>query len=611
MRIPIATKLVSMTLILLLAVTVPIALVTSKYFEHTSRQREENINLDLVAARGAEVEGILSNLIEKIQRHGTTILRLTNHSHSDSQDLDVSFMQDKAFYALQVYRVDGEASDGANKSQEGVYIADAYKAKPDQFLNTQTWAHFPFNKVVRGGIQIVNTTFKDGPAMFAIGIPLVKDANGKTTHIAVASIDLSLIQRPFNETAERSFFMIDRDGIELAGSNEEQALARDDLSKNEEVMVAKTSKTPRGQRIFQDPSTNQRNYAGFSKIAYGLTVFSEIPEGVVLEPVREVKRKTWLIAGIALSVSVFLVFVFSISLTAPLERLATLIELVAKGNFDVQAALKARSRFRDEVSDLAVAFDQMTDGLKERDKVKTLFSKFHGSTVTDDLLRGEVRLGGQRKDVIVFFSDIRGFTSFSEDRSPEEVVEMLNEYFGVMVAIINKNGGVVDKFIGDAIMAVWGAPVKSDGDATNALNACLAMRKALAELNEKRVAADKPAILIGMGLHAGTAISGTIGSNERMEYTVIGNTVNTASRIEAATKAFGSDLLISAELQALVGTGFATEYAGEAEVHGRSEALKFFKVLGLRREDGTLIDLKTPYSDYTAESSKKISVHVS
>jgi adenylate cyclase len=207
----------------------------------------------------------------------------------------------------------------------------------------------------------------------------------------------------------------------------------------------------------------------------------------------------------------------------------------------------------------------------------------------------------------VFFSDIRGFTAFSEHRSPEQVVAMLNEYFAVMVAIINRHGGVVDKFIGDAIMAIWGAPKSSKDDPSMALRACIEMRKGLAELNEKRIARGEPPLMIGMGLHAGPAISGTIGSDERMEYTVIGNTVNTASRIEASTKAFGTDLLVTDDVTSKVGENFIVEYAGAAEVKGRSEAIKMYKIRGYI-ENGEHVVVKTPYSDYEAEGADKVKI---
>jgi adenylate cyclase len=167
---------------------------------------------------------------------------------------------------------------------------------------------------------------------------------------------------------------------------------------------------------------------------------------------------------------------------------------------------------------------------------------------------------------------------------------------------------VVDKFIGDAIMAVWGAPKSSGRDAHHALKACLEMRMGLEALNQKRIERGQPPINIGMGLHAGSAISGTIGSDERMEYTVIGNTVNTGSRIEASTKAFGADLLISDTVYEQIKDDFMIEYAGAAEVKGRSEALKMYKVRGYKDESGNMVEVKTPYSDYEAEHADKVKV---
>ena len=185
---------------------------------------------------------------------------------------------------------------------------------------------------------------------------------------------------------------------------------------------------------------------------------------------------------------------------------------------------------------------------------------------------------------------------------------MLNEYFSYMVPAINDSGGVVDKFIGDAIMAVWGVPNSSPDDGKNALTACLRMRTTLNELNMLRRQRGEPDLWIGMGLHYGEAISGTIGSMERMEYTVIGNTINTASRIEASTKAFGTDLLVSEEVQAQLPDGFIYELAGIVEAQGRSEPLKLFRVKGLITEDKNEIEIVTPFSSYTAEKAGKIKI---
>lgn len=609
MKIPISIKLIIITVVLLLGVTIPIALRSSAYFEMTSLQREENVNLDYAAARATEVENILSGLVEKTSSYSSLLLKMANEGVESTSEFEMGYLRDKAFLALEVVKIEGSSLISIRKHIKGDLVKEAHKSDAEMWPQIRKWQQFPVNVVAQGqgSLEIQNATFKDGPSMFTIGLPLVKNDSGVITHIALADIDLGLLQKPFSEIRERTFYVLDRRGILLAHSDERRALARQDFSNSRIVRLARNSKTPRGQRPVDD-SSGGKVYAAYAKTSVGATVFSEISEEIILEPAREVRRKAFFIAGLFLSASLFAVFWFSLSLTSPIERLVDLIGQVSKGNFDVSASSQINAVFRDEVAELASAFDEMTEGLKERDKVKNLFSKFHGSSVTDDLLQGEVVLGGQRKDVIVFFSDIRGFTAFSEKRPPEEVVEMLNEYFAVMVGIINRHKGVVDKFIGDAIMAVWGTPKGDPDDARNAVMACLEMRRGLDELNQRRMERNLPPIMIGMGLHAGPAISGTIGSDERMEYTVIGNTVNTASRIEASTKAFGADLLITDDVINLAPELFITEYAGAAEVKGRSEALKMYKVRGYRNEQGEAVEIRTAYSDYEAEGADKVKI---
>ncbi|MFN8847109.1 MAG: adenylate/guanylate cyclase domain-containing protein [Bdellovibrionales bacterium] len=602
MRIPISAKLILLSFTLLILVTTLIAIQSSNFFERTSKQREESINLDYAASKATEVENLLTSLVGKTQV--TANLLMKSESGVPSVDFTINFKQENDLLALEIY------SSLGNETQ----VLQS-QVKPEEFIKEKVDASylsqlkqkmvFPFKNVFNGQVEVLNWSQPNKPAILAIGIPLVKDNFGRITHLAVSYYRLAVLQKPFLEKRERSFTLLDRRGQLLADSDETKALAQTNMANSEIFRMVTSSKTPRGQKQINIKGENF--FGAFSKTRFGVTAFSTISENIILEPAREVRRKAFFIAGLVLSFSIFIIFVFSMTLTQPIETLAEMIGLVSKGNFDIKASSKIKPLFQDEVQDLAFAFDNMTEGLKERDKVKNLFSKFHGSSVTDDLLNQDVGLGGQRKDVIVFFSDIRGFTAFSEKRAPEEVVEMLNEYFEVMVGIINRNHGVVDKFIGDAIMAVWGAPKSSDRDAYYAVKSCLQMRMALVDLNEKRKAKGQPPLAIGIGLHAGSVISGTIGSTERMEYTVIGNTVNTGSRIEASTKAFGADLLISEEVVAKVGDEFLVELAGAAEVKGRSEHLKMYKVRGYK-ENGQYIEVRTEYSDYEAEKVDKVKV---
>lgn len=613
MKIPISTKLIGMTVILLVATTVGIGLSNSREIEKRISTREKEFNKDKAKSKGMEIQNILTASMERTQALGQAIVRkqsaaaMTANAPVDDTDVNFNFEKDQNLVSISIYKVNN-----------GKFEPLAMKVK-ESFLKSNSLDHgffsklrqqlpFPMASVARKQVEVRNSTLPKSPPLITIGIPLAKDENDAVTSIALADFKLGMIEKVFNERSERVLFLTDRNGNLLAHKEEEKALARLNYSTNPLVNMAITSSedTQNLQKEFEDPELNQKVIGDFFKVTgFNVVVFVQVNRAIIQEAVDQLISTIIKTAGVSVSVAIFLIFLFSMTLTGPIEKLASLIQLVSKGNFDVRARSHIKSH--DEVGDLAIAFDHMTEGLKERDKVKNLFNKFHGSSITEDLLKKDIGVGGQNKNVTVFFSDIRGFTSFSEKRTPEEVVEMLNEYFEVMVGIINKHKGVVDKFIGDAIMAVWGAPTPTEKDTENALRACLEMRKQLDVLNKKREARNQVPIKIGMGLHTGQAISGTIGSSERMEYTVIGNTVNTTSRIEASTKAFGADLLVSEDVMKKVGDAFLLELAGEAEVKGRSEPLKMFKVRGYK-ENGRYIEIRTEYSDYEAEEVEKVKV---
>ena len=198
-------------------------------------------------------------------------------------------------------------------------------------------------------------------------------------------------------------------------------------------------------------------------------------------------------------------------------------------------------------------------------------------------MRGEVKLGGERKKAAVFFADLRSFTAMSESLSPEVVVQFLNAYFTDMVDCIVQRHGVVDKYIGDAIMAHWGAIGGQGNRSENAVNAALAMRKALLAFN-KQHKGRFPLAKMGIGISTGPVISGQIGSEQRLEYTVIGDIVNLASRIEALNKPFATDLLISENTANEVKGIFKLLPMPTVKIRGKEKPQRIYTVLG-RKDD--------------------------
>jgi adenylate cyclase len=240
----------------------------------------------------------------------------------------------------------------------------------------------------------------------------------------------------------------------------------------------------------------------------------------------------------------------------------------------------------DEIEDLAAGFNHMVDGLRDRDKLRATFGKYMTQSVMEHLLSGKVQLGGEKLTVTVLFSDIRSFTTISEQMDAHALVELLNEYFTVMVGIIMEEGGVVDKYIGDAIMAVFGAPVSRPDDAVRAVRAATRMRAALVPLNASLVARGIAPIATGIGVHTGEVVAGNIGSEQRMEYTVIGDAVNVASRLEGKTKELGVDLVISEATFALVQHVAQGRALAELSVKGRQQSVRCFAIDAIESEGG-------------------------
>ncbi|MDP7422062.1 MAG: adenylate/guanylate cyclase domain-containing protein [bacterium] len=264
----------------------------------------------------------------------------------------------------------------------------------------------------------------------------------------------------------------------------------------------------------------------------------------------------------------------------PQELLIRRMAGVKDGNYD----LKTTVFTNDEIGQLKSSFNEMLAGLRHREFIKDTFGKFMSIEVSRQILEeGKINLGGEEVEATVLFSDIRNFTPMSESMSPDEVVSFLNEYFAHTVKPILDERGVVNKYIGDCIMALFGVPEKIDDHADRALQAALRMRSALKEYNESRQEQQQQPVKIGIGIHSGLLVAGNIGAPERIEYTVIGDTVNVASRIESQTKDLAATILISQavydRLSGELSSRLEFERCPQITVKGKSEPLDLYKVL--------------------------------
>ncbi len=246
-------------------------------------------------------------------------------------------------------------------------------------------------------------------------------------------------------------------------------------------------------------------------------------------------REAALLAGVITVAALVAALAYGRSLRRDSERLLEAVRRVGSGDFQPAAATSRP----DELGLIALGINDMADGLRLRERIREAFGRFVSPQVANDFIEKFARpgrateLGGQRRDVVLLFSDLRDFTPLSESLAPEELIEVLNGYFGEMVAAIQKHGGMVDKFIGDAVLAVFGLTDGAGNPAASAVAAACEMRERLAAYNT-RLAGRGLCLRAGIGVHAGEVVAGYLGSAERLEFTVIGHTVNVAARIEMA-----------------------------------------------------------------------------
>ncbi len=265
------------------------------------------------------------------------------------------------------------------------------------------------------------------------------------------------------------------------------------------------------------------------------------------------------------------------NVTQPVQRLAAGAERVAEGDYQTKIELPQR----DELGRLAKTFNTMMQGLADRERVVNLLGKVVSPQIAEELLNKQIELGGEEREATILFSDVRSFTTLCESLSPKTVIDMLNHYLTAMNQIIEGRNGVVDKYIGDAIMAIYGTPLASPRCAHDAIGAALAMVKALDRVNDEFTEKGWPAFAIGVGINTGVVVAGNMGSMTRLNYTVIGDAVNLASRLEGLCKAYAVPIVVS-EFSQQQAPEYVYQCLDKVRVKGKQKPVTIYYPLGLQ-----------------------------
>ena len=315
---------------------------------------------------------------------------------------------------------------------------------------------------------------------------------------------------------------------------------------------------------------------------------------IFYQDAENIKMQVILIMGITLIIAVGLILFFIKKLTDPIGNVVgAMQEIITKNDL----SKRVRIEYDDEVGYLATWFNRMIEDLEvayhqikeyayksvlaknSEERVRHIFQKYVPAEIIDEVLKtkGDALLIGKKTRATILFSDIRSFTAISERLSAEELVNSLNTYFNIMVTIIIEHKGIIDKFIGDAIMAIFGAPVLHHDDPLQAVLTGLSMLESLKTFNRKQTLAGKPPFKIGIGLNTGDVVVGNIGSTQKLDYTCIGDTVNLASRLEGLTKLYGTSIIISEFTYNEAKSGVLAREIDSVRVKGKGKPVKIYE----------------------------------
>ncbi|WP_461257928.1 adenylate/guanylate cyclase domain-containing protein [Treponema sp. R80B11-R83G3] len=450
------------------------------------------------------------------------------------------------------------ASPLFNKAQSSAYLAAIF---------------FP----IQGGSGCVLFSTENLNESFGMGVntsylinadgDIVADADMERVKIAVNLSEQDIIKQIFN-SPDRSKQMLAEIDVQLTQNYSSSSLFSYLWEK-----INKNSKQKEIKKV--------RYYLAYTRLnTAGSVVVTTIEYDKVFEGINATTRRNLYLTAAILCLSIMCIWFFAKSISVPLKTLAEAAHTIEGGVFDI----KLHPTSRDEIGVLTSSFGKMCSAL-------SIFGKFTNRDIAVQAMRGEIKPGGLSKHATIFFSDIRGFTEKSENfvkafgsEASDRIVFWLNEYLTRMVECVEKTNGIIDKFIGDAVMAHWGTASTAGSpqeDALNCVKAALMMRVALYKINKDRKKDNlgNPPISIGCGINTGIVTAGQIGSELRMEYTVIGDPVNLASRVEALNKPLGTDILITENTYNMVKEHLIVEEMPPVTVKGKEKPVRLFAVV--------------------------------
>ncbi len=472
--------------------------------------------------------------------------------------------------------------DESGMIPEKEFLNPKYAEENDLELSSFVPVNRNFAQEYKKSLYGTNVLFNPSPGFVSpiLGFAIPWSYAGKS-HLILVYIDSIQFLKTFQVQETGITYLVSDSGQVLV--HPDTMLMVESASMSDEAIVRKLmeSKLDNGQVKYRDKH-NKEQLGSFRKLwDYGVGIVSVIEADKAFEEVFNIQRRNLIFLFLVLNIAAVVVFVYSRTISNPIQMLVGATREVEKGNFRVPIEPQSG----DEVGVLTNSFRAMALGLEEREKVKSILGSMIDPVVVQEAMKDLQALKrGKEETITAFFSDVAGFSTISEQLTSVELAGLLNEYLSAMTLILKKYEGVLDKYIGDAIVAIWNAPVPVENHPIKAGYASLEMIQKLNELRDywtknNLYSRDAQTMDARIGLHVGPAKVGFMGTDALASYTMMGDTVNLAARLEAAGKDYGVNILVSETFHNLVKSELFTKKLDLVRVKGKNEPVYLYELV--------------------------------
>ncbi len=575
-RWTIRLKLISIISVIIILGLSSMIFLASAYFKDDSEKRIQENNLQLADIIGQKVENEFYSIAYKINNMAT-ILKQSLKQDQTSVFTDLFFRNNHDYIYMAVAQADGDKLLVRKTIHNEKYLNENNLTLETIEQMNIAYAN-DFLRSGSGATSVINVSSSCLSPCLGMSIPF---GDPKNSEFVILYLDAVEFMKAFQSAGITTTYLVNDAGDLLAHPDRDSVLASKNFINVPIVKTLLESKIDNGQNRYLG-TDGFYHLGSFKKMSLaGLGIVSTVKEDDAFEQVYNIQRRNIYILLIILNVSVIIVFFFSRTISSPIIRLVSATKQIESGDFHVEI----QPASRDEVGILTNSFKGMAHGLEEREKVKSILGSMIDPTVVQEAMIDLAALKrGSEKTITAFFSDVAGFSTISEQLKSQDLAALLNEYLSAMTIILKEHDGVLDKYIGDAIVGIFNAPVDVSEHPLKAGKASIEMVRKLKDLRQYWIKNDlytqeAREMDARIGLNTGPAKVGFMGTDALASYTMMGDTVNLAARLEAAGKDYGVNILISESTKALVDQELFTRELDLVRVKGKNEPVRLYELI--------------------------------